>query len=223
MTVKAGIYKVVNLLNNKIYVGSSINLKSRKYNHFNQLQRNIHKNTHLQNSYNKYGEANFIFEIIEYINRTEDTDRLKNELLEREQFYIDTLNPDYNICKIATNSTLGVKHKKEFGEQISKRMKGNKYGVGHKVSDKHKEATRERSIGNFYCKGRKMSETNKEKIVKNLGKLAEKRPVINLTTGEVFNSMKEAGEFYNIPNTGIWRVCNGKHSKSGGYSWAYIS
>ena len=101
-----GIYKIINIINNKIYIGSSVNLYKRKKEHFNKLKKNIHKNIHLQSSYNKYGEENFIFEIIEYI---ED----KYLLIGREQYWINefkSYNRDngYNICKIAGN-TLGYK------------------------------------------------------------------------------------------------------------------
>ena len=52
---KSGIYQIKNLVNEKIYVGSAINLYQRKCEHFSDLRKNIHDNPHLQSSYNKYG------------------------------------------------------------------------------------------------------------------------------------------------------------------------
>lgn len=123
-----GIYKIVNLVNNKFYIGSCLKSKSRKQIHFRKLNNGIHPNAHLQNSWNKYGKENFIFEIIEII---ED----KSKLIEREQFYIDNLKPEYNIRKIAHNNT-GIKFSQEVKEKMSKNRKGNKngfYGKKHSI------------------------------------------------------------------------------------------
>ena len=69
------IYKITNIINNKIYIGSAIDTYNRFSKHKSQLNKNKHHNSYLQNSWNKYGEQNFKFEIIEYI-----TD--KNKLIE---------------------------------------------------------------------------------------------------------------------------------------------
>lgn len=52
----------------------------------------------------KYGFSNFTLEILEYCD--------KNNVLEREQYYMDILKPQYNIVEIA-GSTLGYKHTPE--------------------------------------------------------------------------------------------------------------
>jgi len=95
-----GIYKISSLIDNRIYVGSAVNIDKRKYVHFHTLRNNKHKNAKLQNFYNKYGENNLKFEVIEYCN--------KDTLIEREQHYIDTLLPVFNIAKTA-GSNLGIK------------------------------------------------------------------------------------------------------------------
>ena len=60
-----GIYQIRNLKDNKIYVGSSVNIQFRFYEHKRFLKLNKHCNNHLQNAWNKYGESSFVFEIIE--------------------------------------------------------------------------------------------------------------------------------------------------------------
>ena len=62
--MNSGIYKIENLINGKIYIGSSVDLLGRKNAHFSQLNRNIHGNKKLQNSFNKYGKDNFNFKIL---------------------------------------------------------------------------------------------------------------------------------------------------------------
>lgn len=90
-----GVYKITNKVNNKIYVGSSNNVKYRWSQHKIQLKNNIHKNPHLQRAWNLYGESNFVFEIIEECR--------PNIQFEREQHYLNELNPfddnGYNIVR----------------------------------------------------------------------------------------------------------------------------
>lgn len=98
--MKSGIYRIINLMNNKCYIGSGVNLKRRKHEHFYHLRYNKHCNTILQNSVNKYGLNNFKFEILATCP--------KEYLLKLEQWFIDNLKPTFNIRKNAENN-LGVK------------------------------------------------------------------------------------------------------------------
>jgi group I intron endonuclease len=83
-----GIYRIKNLINGKCYYGSSKNIEKRWKTHLNQLRDKKHINCILQRAWNKYGEDNFIFEIVEEC-------EFKN-IFEVEQKYIDTCG-DYNI------------------------------------------------------------------------------------------------------------------------------
>ena len=59
-----GIYSITNIINNKKYIGQSVDIKSRLRNHKWELRHNRHFNDHLQKSFNKYGEICFIFDIV---------------------------------------------------------------------------------------------------------------------------------------------------------------
>ena len=83
-----GVYRIKNLINGKCYYGSSKNIEKRWSRHKRELNNNTHINCILQRAWDKYGENNFIFEIIEVC--------AINVLLETEQKYLD-LQPDYNI------------------------------------------------------------------------------------------------------------------------------
>lgn len=61
------IYRIRNVVNQKFYVGSTINMKERTRTHRNRLRRGIHHATHLQAAWNKYGEECFKFEVIEEV------------------------------------------------------------------------------------------------------------------------------------------------------------
>lgn len=62
-----GIYKIINVVNNKFYVGSAVDLKRRKTRHFSELRTGKHKNRHLQAAWVKYGEQAFVFVVVEEV------------------------------------------------------------------------------------------------------------------------------------------------------------
>jgi hypothetical protein len=95
--MKSGIYKITNIVNGKIYIGSSVNLKERKSKHFWMLNKGIHDNKYLQMSFTKYGKENFIFEVIEYCDVC--------DLISRENFFIlehksNDLSFGYNLALV---------------------------------------------------------------------------------------------------------------------------
>ncbi len=107
------IYKIANIVTGDFYIGSSVNINKRFNRHENMLKNNDHDNQILQNACNKYGINKLSFDIIEHIENV-----TKDKLLSREQHYIDTLNPKYNICKVAGNC-LGIKLTKKHKQKIS--------------------------------------------------------------------------------------------------------
>lgn len=111
--MESGIYKIIDL-KGEFYIGSSNRLYGRKKEHFRELKNNKHDNSKLQNYYNKYGKGSLFFEVIEYA--------YPDVLLQREQYYIDTLKPKYNHCKVAGKppSWKGKKHKPESIDKIKK-------------------------------------------------------------------------------------------------------
>jgi group I intron endonuclease len=88
-----GIYGILNHTNQKIYIGSSINIYSRWYVHKNDLKRNKHSNQHLQNAWNKYKESSFSFIILEKIEiSTDDKKEINRILWELESKWIANYN-----------------------------------------------------------------------------------------------------------------------------------
>jgi group I intron endonuclease len=76
-----GIYEIKNTKNGKVYIGSSVNIEKRWYDHSRNLQEGTHQNSYLQRSYSKWGKDSFEFTILE--------ECPKNKRFEREQFYLD--------------------------------------------------------------------------------------------------------------------------------------
>lgn len=165
---KPGIYKIENIINGHCYIGQSIDLGRRIRNHFTELKRNNHHNNHLQNAYKKHGKRNFVFSVLIYCEN--------NELTRYEQWFVDTIDPEYNICRECVDSKKGIvpseetkrkisesnkgKMNQEEKQKLSERMTGNKYALGYKQTKEE----RQRMKGNKIWLGRKHSEDSKNKI-----------------------------------------------------------
>ena len=94
----SGVYQILNAINRKRYVGSTVCLGARWKEHKNKLLANSHYNIHLQRSWNKFGFRAFKFMLLEACE--------PEDLVSREQFWIDGLmvavgNDGYNINPIA--------------------------------------------------------------------------------------------------------------------------
>lgn len=99
-----GIYKIINVVNNKFYVGSAVDLKRRKTRHFSELRKGKHNNRHLQAAWVKYGEQAFVFVVVQDVPEHED-------LLAAENVWLkEHVGKDYcyNIGVDATAPHLGM-------------------------------------------------------------------------------------------------------------------
>jgi group I intron endonuclease len=115
------------LITNKIYIGSSISLGNRFSTYYSlaYLKNKVIKGSSIiYNSLLKYGHSNFSIDILEYCE--------PSLLVEREQYYIDILKPEYNILK-NVGSRLGSKQSEETKQLISNALKNRIF------SDKFKE------------------------------------------------------------------------------------
>lgn len=92
-----GIYIIKNILDNKIYVGQSVNIKTRWNKHKRLLKGNIHGNSHLQSAWNKYGEEKFVFEVLLECYR-EQLDYWEDYYIEIFRAWINEFGYNYRKC-----------------------------------------------------------------------------------------------------------------------------
>lgn len=188
METKIGIYKIEDLFG-RIYVGGSINLKYRKWAHFGSLKSNRHINKKLQKEFNENGIDFFRFVILEFCE--------KELLLEREQFYIDTLNPYYNICRFAGTTkgnsggmkgrVMSDEHKKKISDSNKGRIVSEESKIKMKISAKNRK-------NNQPMLGKKHSEESKKKI-------SESRKGIKLS-----EEHKAKFNFSGLKHTDDWKI-----------------
>ena len=134
---KSGVYLWTNLTNGKSYVGNSVNLARRLAQYYNlSLLTKFRKNSLINKANLKYGYSRFKLEILEYCDNS--------HVINREQYYIDTFKPEYNILKLA-GSNKGFKHSAETKELLRLKATGRKHTVetlAKMMGRTHSEATK---------------------------------------------------------------------------------
>ncbi|PQJ13065.1 LuxR family transcriptional regulator [Flavipsychrobacter stenotrophus] len=91
---KMGVFQIRNIINGKIWLSNSVNIKAAFNRNRTSLKFDSHQNQLLQNDWNEYGEDKFVFEILSELE--EEVDKVmdyKKELKVLEGMYLDTLGP----------------------------------------------------------------------------------------------------------------------------------
>lgn len=205
-----GVYIIKNKINNHFYIGSASNITKRFCAHRRLLIKNMHHNIHLQRACNKYGLENFEFIILE--------ECMEIDKLDREQYYINTLKPEYNISKSSYAPMTGRKHKPEtivkfrnrktvsgpehysYGTKWTPEIREKilKKRIGQKRSDEFKRGQSERAIKNEQWKYLKTHiENGRKKIVDNFQ--------------NTFDSLVDAAKYWNVS---VQAVCDNLKGRS---------
>ena len=200
---KSGVYKWKNNINNKEYVGSSINLLSRFYSYYSLKFLVKQSRSLICKALLKYGHSVFTLEILEYCQ--------PSDTIAREQYYIDLLKPEYNILKIA-GSSLGIKRSAETKLKISTYRAGRILSLDHKNKISASMIGRKHSIESIAkMKNRVLSDSHLTKLRKHLANLntlqGTKIKIIDTLTNEttLWNSTYKAAEGIGVSQSTIWR------------------
>lgn len=157
-----GVYVIKCTITHKIYIGSSVDIRSRWNNHIHELRQGVHANYYLQAEWNTYGEDSFEFSIL-------DTCGDLKKLQSLEQHYLDLFrsynrNIGYNIAQKAFLPPMTKESRKKQSESLKKNTqfieKNRKF-----LKDLHNDPVRHKHLIN--------SVKNSQKVKNNLKKLNE--------------------------------------------------
>lgn len=236
MSKNMGIYRIINIVNGKFYLGSSNDLRKRKREHIWALRKGAHINDYLQKAFNKYGEKNFIFEVLEYVNNESDLRKI-------EQYYLDLLKPcdcsiGYNLCEDSRGGGLSGENNPNYQKPMSNEQKLaiSKTLKGHLVSDETRKKISKARKGKYAGEKHPMygkpvpEERRKLQSILMKGKFAGKnnpsaKAVVQLSLNDEFikryDTMEEACKNVKIHKSNLCKCCKGKYNTTGGYKWMY--
>lgn len=219
---RCGIYQIRNLVNGKVYIGSSVNIDKRWTKHKKDLTEDVHHSSHLQKSFNKYGIASFVFELLESVQR--------NFLIEKEQMYLDAIrsydrDKGYNIC-IKAHSPLGLKRSDATKENIRQSKLGTIRGPHTEDTKRKISDAQSGSKGYWYGRddhpliGHKHTDTTKQLLAE-----ANYRTVEQYTLqGEFIKEWPSPiiiQQTLGFGKSTIGKCCRGNYKQAFGYKWKY--
>jgi group I intron endonuclease len=201
----SGIYKIINKINGKYYVGRSKDILGNRWNHHKKrLSKNCHDNDYLQRSWNKYGESNFEWIIVEEVSL--------NKLVETEQKYLNIAKMERDKCYNCNFLADGQTWEPRSREKKRQSMLGEKnFFYGRKHTNESKNLMSLTHIGLKHS-NRKSPPKFSEEHLKNL-KIAQnkrfeqsvpKHNFFNIITKEKF--IGTVKDFYQKFNLKVWSV-----------------
>ena len=172
----SGVYKITNIITGEFYIGSSKDIKLRWVKHKCLSMWKQHPNSKLYKAMANYGLDNFTFEIIEKT----------NNLREREQYWIEQLNPSYNNYWAKGWNTKRCKEtcrrcNKEWNE--IHRDKRSAYGKAYR------QAHRDECLA-------RMKDWHKANRIKHLDQMKAYRNKLCLYEGEILTLNALSARFY---------------------------
>jgi len=244
----SGIYQILNNINGKIYVGSTQDFAVRWNRHCAPTSSCVK----LRNAIQKYGSDNFQMDILEHINLTGKTrDDIHQLLLEREQSYLDKLQPfdnnGYNIQR-TSNGSYGIPHTDEYKKSIT--------GGNNPCA---KSVTKYTTDGSFICTYGSIQEAADQNSPASVKRIVDCCTDRAITTGgamwrysgnpaptprvrfrgvsviqlckdtkhmvAIFPSVKEAANTVGCWESDIINVCKNRphNHTAGGYGWQYAT
>ena len=212
-----GIYKITNKVNNKSYIGQSISIQHRWYQHIHDSRP--HKNSLIHKAIKKYGIDNFSFEVLE---------ECPTELLnEREKYWINYYNTtDKNI---GYNIRIGGENGGEvFDSELIRQLwrEGKSIGQIKTLLNIKRDVTISKRL--IDEENYSISEAHRRGIIQS-EKTIEGKPVYQYDLQgnfiKAYSNSVEAAKAFTISENGdtnIRHVCCGRRNTAYGYQWSEI-
>ena len=215
-----------------MYIGGTTKLKRRYSQHVSTLKNGNHDNKLLQSAANERGVQSLTFECLELCE--------PQNLLPLEQYYIDTLNPNLNICRVAGDTTgqrpwLGRKHSDEVKLKISesnilakpKKCKLAKLTRTENIErfaninkdPERKRELRDKMLGNKYWLGRKHKQITIENRTGALN--PNSKTIFCVELNKYFETGKQAASFFNVGAPAITNSIKRGNKIAGKYTLSY--
>ena len=131
--MKAYVYKILNTVNGKYYVGSTIHLQKRIARHFSSLRSNSHHNFLLQDDYNKYGDSSFTIEVVAVFDEEKQAKDLEQKLITEDY------DKNYNLGKYAEYGKDLVSYHPKHDKICKTHSMNNRYRYEHMTDEERKE------------------------------------------------------------------------------------
>lgn len=225
--MNSGIYKILNLNNGKFYIGSTNNFSRRFSDHKSKLNNGIHPNIHLQSAWTNDGNTNFDIIILEECG--------VEILTEREQYYIDTLSPEYNFCPLARSSR-GRPISDETRKKLSMARAGKRPGLGRtqnsdeiklrvdKLKGRTKSEEEKKITGDKNSEYARTAEHNIKLSQNSTNKRAvammdSETMIVIKEFDSILAAMRYIGE---TSHHHICSCCSGRKKIAHGFKWKYI-
>ena len=195
-----GIYHITNLKSGKVYIGQSIDIYKRFRDHKAALNGGYHQNRYLQNAWNKNGETNFIFGILE--------ECAEDDLVKKEQFWIDFYggindSANYNFREAGSRGKVSDKTRKIMSDNTKKLRQDpdwvarNSEGIKRAWTDERRQYMSKLKTGSKASEEtkKKMSETRKgkprsEETKRKISESLKGHKVSDSTKQKISNSVK---------------------------------
>ena len=175
------IYQIKNSKTGKCYIGQTTDFKRRKREHLNELRKHKHSNLYLQNAFDKYGEDNFEFTILEECEKEQANDR---EIFWLNNFSGFESSNNYNLCQAGGAKGISEETREKLrsrimSEETRRKISESRKGIKLNLTDERRRQISESNRQRFT--GRKHTEESKRKMSETLKARAKNHPAWGMT------------------------------------------